>query len=396
MSAGGYFGRALVVDVSDGGASHAAAAQPSAARLPRRRGPRHLAAPPASPARRGPARPAGAARVRVLAARRHAAHHQREVRRSCQVAADRAAHRRARFQPVRHRRQAHRPRCDRRHAAAPPTPSVLLVDGDGARLEPATGLAGLSAAEAEASLKERYGRGWRVAAIGPAGEIGVRYATICHDGRHAGRGGLGAVMGAKNLKAILVSAATKVAVGRPGRRSSPPPATCASAAFGPATAEVPGARHPGEPPRLQRGVARCRPATSTAATFEGAPQLGRRGAGRACARSTARDAARAALPARSAASTSTPEGRRYATQVEYENVFALGPLCGVSDPDDVIAASARCDELGIDTISAGGTIAWAMECAERGLIDAPWLRFGDAQRRSSARSTRSAGASRPR
>jgi aldehyde:ferredoxin oxidoreductase len=50
----------------------------------------------------------------------------------------------------------------------------------------------------------------------------------------------------------------------------------------------------------------------------------------------------------------------------------------VSDPDAVLAAGARCDALGIDTISAGGTIAWAMECAERGLIDAPWLRFGDA------------------
>jgi aldehyde:ferredoxin oxidoreductase len=64
-------------------------------------------------------------------------------------------------------------------------------------------------------------------------------------------------------------------------------------------------------------------------------------------------------------------------RVEYENVFALGPMCGVSDADDVLEASARCDDLGIDTISAGGTIAWAMECAERGLIDAPWLRFGD-------------------
>ena len=66
------------------------------------------------------------------------------------------------------------------------------------------------------------------------------------------------------------------------------------------------------------------------------------------------------------------------TRVEYENVFALGPMCGVSDPDAVLAASALCDDLGLDTISAGGTIAWAMECAERGLIDAPWLRFGDA------------------
>jgi aldehyde:ferredoxin oxidoreductase len=65
-------------------------------------------------------------------------------------------------------------------------------------------------------------------------------------------------------------------------------------------------------------------------------------------------------------------------RVEYENVFALGPLCGVSDADAVLEASSRCDELGLDTISTGGTIAWAMECAERGLIDAPWLRFGDA------------------
>jgi aldehyde:ferredoxin oxidoreductase len=66
-------------------------------------------------------------------------------------------------------------------------------------------------------------------------------------------------------------------------------------------------------------------------------------------------------------------------RVEYENVFALGPMCGVADPAAVLAASGRCDDLGLDTISAGGTIAWAMECAERGLIDAPWLRFGDTQ-----------------
>jgi len=64
-------------------------------------------------------------------------------------------------------------------------------------------------------------------------------------------------------------------------------------------------------------------------------------------------------------------------RMEYENVFALGPLCGVSDPDTVIAASALCDDLGLDTISTGGTIAWAMECAEKQLIEARWLRFGD-------------------
>ena len=55
----------------------------------------------------------------------------------------------------------------------------------------------------------------------------------------------------------------------------------------------------------------------------------------------------------------TRDGR--SARVEYESAFALGPLVGIDDPDEVLAASARADELGIDTISAGGTIAWAME-----------------------------------
>src|SRR6201991_3327389 len=68
-------------------------------------------------------------------------------------------------------------------------PSVLLVDGDGPRLEPAGDLWGLSADEAEQRLRERLGKAWRVASIGPAGEHLVKYATVSHDGRHAGRGG---------------------------------------------------------------------------------------------------------------------------------------------------------------------------------------------------------------
>ena len=63
-------------------------------------------------------------------------------------------------------------------------------------------------------------------------------------------------------------------------------------------------------------------------------------------------------------------------RLEYESLFALGSLCGVSDADAVLRASRLCDELGIDTISAGGTIAFAMECVERGWLDEPWLTFG--------------------
>jgi aldehyde:ferredoxin oxidoreductase len=250
-------------------------------------------------------------------------------------------------------------------------PSVLLVDGDGPRLEPAGDLWGLSASDAEERLRERLGKAWRVASIGPAGERGVKYATLSHDGRHAGRGGLGAVLGAKLVKAVAVRPATKVA-------PADPAAVLAAArdlrarSFGPATAKY---RELGTLANLLafNAIATLPTRNFQAATFSEAPRL------------AAEDLAEARAVARdSCASCSIGCEHIYRgaagkkTRVEYENVFALGPMCGVSDPDAVLEASGRCDELGLDTISAGGTIAWAMECAERGLIDAPWLRFGDA------------------
>ena len=81
-------------------------------------------------------------------------------------------------------------------------PAVLLVDGLDVRFEPAEDLWGLDCATAQQRLSRQYGSDFRYAVIGPAGERQVRYATISHDGRHAGRGGSGAVLGAKNIKAI--------------------------------------------------------------------------------------------------------------------------------------------------------------------------------------------------
>jgi aldehyde:ferredoxin oxidoreductase len=273
--------------------------------------------------------------------------------------------------------------------------SVLRVDGDGARLQDASHLAGMTAADADRKLRDQLGQGWRVAAIGPAGERGVKYATISHDGRHAGRGGLGAVMGAKNLKAIAVRAATRVATADPG-------AVLAAAkdlrarSFGPATEKY---RELGTLANLLafNAIAALPTRNFQAATFDGAAKL----AGETAADAPAgegRNVEGMRRVARSSCASCTigcehiyrvGRGKKAGTggagvgtggagvRVEYENVFALGPMCGVSDPESVLAASARCDELGIDTISAGGTIAWAMECAQRGLIDAPWLRFGD-------------------
>ncbi len=78
-------------------------------------------------------------------------------------------------------------------------------------------------------------------------------------------------------------------------------------------------------------------------------------------------------------SNTSPSGKPQSIRMEYENLFALGPLCGIGDADTVLRASALCDELGLDTISTGATIAFAMECAERGLIADADLRFGNQQ-----------------
>lgn len=249
-------------------------------------------------------------------------------------------------------------------------PSVLVIDGGSVSVSPAGELWGLPAAEAEQRLRDEMGAAWRVAAIGPAGERLVRYATVSHDGRHAGRGGLGTVLGSKLCKAVVVRASGKV--------SSADPAGVLTAAkelrgrsFGPATAKY---RELGTMANLLafNAISTLPTRNFSAASFAGAPALG------------AEDVASLRQVARNSCASCTigcehlyrgAGGKQ--VRMEYENVFALGPLCGVSDADAVIAASARCDELGLDTISTGGTIAWAMESAEAGLIDAPWLRFGD-------------------
>jgi aldehyde:ferredoxin oxidoreductase len=249
-------------------------------------------------------------------------------------------------------------------------PTTVRVEGDRVVLEDASDEWGRTSAEAEAAVRARLGGGWQVASIGTAGERGVRYATLSHDGRHAGRGGLGAVMGAKLVKALAVHATTKVApADAPGVLAAAKDLRTRS--LGRATAKY---RELGTMANVLafNALSTLPTRNFSAAVFEGAPQL----------------AAEELAQARSVTKSSCAScaigcehlykgkgGRK--VRLEYQNVSSLGSMCGVSDPDAVVAASALCDDLGIDTISAGGTVAWAMECAERGLLDAPWLRFGD-------------------
>jgi aldehyde:ferredoxin oxidoreductase len=249
-----------------------------------------------------------------------------------------------------------------------PELSVLIVNESGVRLEPATEYRGASCRETEAACKARLGAGYRVASIGPAGEQLVRYATISHDGRHAGRGGSGAVMGAKNIKAIAVRGTHRTEWAHPGDLTALS-RSLSKRSFGPATAKY---RELGTAANLltfnRFGVLPTRNFQS--GTFEEAAGISPEEL------SATRSRTRKSCVACTIGCEHIYGNGGSGVRVEYESLFALGSLCGVGDADVVLRAVQRCDELGLDTISAGGTIAFAMECVERGWLDEPWLKFG--------------------
>lgn len=257
---------------------------------------------------------------------------------------------------------------------------VVIDDGE-VRFEDVSHLRGLSSREAEQRLGESIGKSFRFATIGPAGENLVRYATISNEGRHAGRGGLGCVMGSKLLKAIAVRGSKTTAFAHPAELHEYSK-DLSRKSFGPATAKY---RELGTVSNLltlnRLGTLPTR--NFQQGEFESANLISPESIEQSIERTRSSCAActigceHIFHLEESSTDHASPENTTHAVRMEYENLFALGPLCGISDPKAVLRASRFCDEAGLDTISAGGTIAFAMECAERGLIDEPALRFGD-------------------
>jgi aldehyde:ferredoxin oxidoreductase len=214
-----------------------------------------------------------------------------------------------------------------------------------------------------------------VASIGKAGENRVRFATISNEGRHAGRGGVGAVMGSKNLKAIALRGGRETSVAHP-KEVEAIAHSLRQRSLGSLTDKY---RSIGTVANLavfnRLGTLPTR--NFQQATFDDAEALSgetltennfsrRQG----CASCTIRCE-------RLFKSLSGEEQR-----LEYETLFALGPLCGVNDPEYVLQAARLCDLYGLDTISTGGTLAWAIETAEKGLLPEAQklgLRFGHGQ-----------------
>jgi aldehyde:ferredoxin oxidoreductase len=246
--------------------------------------------------------------------------------------------------------------------------SVLVIDDGEVRLDAADELLGDSCQVAEEKLRARLGADYRIASVGPAGERVVRYATISHDGRHAGRGGSGAVLGSKRIKAIAIRGTKYCEWARP-RELTELSRDLSKRSFGPATAKY---RELGTATNLltfnRFGSLPTR--NFQTGTFDEAPSISPEQLRVEHART------RASCVACTIGCEHIYSLGNGKVRLEYESLFALGSLCGVSDGATVLRASQRCDELGIDTISTGGSIAFAMECVERGLLDEPWLTFG--------------------
>ena len=261
-------------------------------------------------------------------------------------------------------------------------PSYLQVFNDRVELVGAVHLWGKSTQETEDAILAEFHGDAKVACIGPAGENQVHFANIMNDKhRAAGRSGVGAVMGSKNLKAVAVRGTGGVKIAN-------------QKAFREAAIEAYGMLK--ENPVSGQGL----PALGTPVlvnvinqfgalptrnfqqdTFEGAEAI----SGEALVASYLKRNKGCMGCVIGCGRVTGLKGSRFSGDgegPEYETLWAMGASCGIDDLAAITKANYICNEYGMDTITAGATIACAMELFEKGLISQDEigmpLKFGDA------------------
>jgi aldehyde:ferredoxin oxidoreductase len=262
-------------------------------------------------------------------------------------------------------------------------PSYLWVHEGETGLRAASHLWGKNTEDCQEAIRKELGDDRiQIACIGPAGEKAVRFASIISGKRAAGRGGAGAVLGSKNLKAIAVSGTRKVPVVE-AKRFEDLQGTIRKKAGEAERLKVFGKF--GTPKNLvivnSRGLFPTR--NFQGGVFDGIEKVNATEQQRRVLRKTTCHACPVACGNLTRAGAGPYEGT-VTEGPEYETFWAFGAQCGNANIDAIIAADRLCDELGVDTISTGNTIAFAMECAERGLIsqkdlEGLDLRFGNHQ-----------------
>ena len=245
-------------------------------------------------------------------------------------------------------------------------PVTLVVDDGDARLVDATHLWGKDTLESQELLQKELGDDFRLGAIGPAGENGVLYATFMHVQHAAGRGGPGAVFGSKKLKAVAVRGTGGISVATP------------VAEYIAACKELHDIimENPVRPAFRWAGTTGMLPVVNEAVGLpyrnhqdDKAPDVAPIHNEMLAKYVEHYEACSGCNVICGSVVEFEREGRKYRSErIEHESMWALGPNCGIVDLPAIMEANYHCDRLGLDTMSAGSAIAWAMEMTEKGLL----------------------------
>ena len=264
-----------------------------------------------------------------------------------------------------------------------PQPVYLLILDGKAELRQANHLWGLTVPECDDQLQAEIGQPVTVACIGPGGENLVRYAAIMNNKhRAAGRTGMGAVMGSKRLKAVVCGGKQHIPLYDSGgfmkvtqRQREFMDESILKISF-----EAFGTNVIADMVNIRGGY----PTRNwQSGTFEQIENVN----GQAMTDQVLVEGVRCfACPVACGRGTEIREGKwkgAHGEGPEYETTDTLGAMCGVDDLNAITMANYRCNEYGLDTISVGATIAFAMECYQRGILTHDQtggiaLEFGDA------------------
>jgi aldehyde:ferredoxin oxidoreductase len=256
-----------------------------------------------------------------------------------------------------------------------PQKAYLSISNDRVEIRPAVHLGGRGTLETEHTIKEEMGDfETRIVSIGLAGENGVRFACVMNDtDRAAGRTGLGAVMGSKNLKAIAIRGTGRVELADPKAFREHALADLAKIRKHPWLGDSPGSvgalgTAGGVEDLSGMGILPTR--NWETGTWEYADRI----SGTAI-KNTILLGHRAcqACPVGCTRVVRVPDGpfggvRPEYGGPEYETVAAFGSLCQNRNLQAIALLNQQCNVYGLDTISAGSAIAFAMECFEKGIL----------------------------
>lgn len=277
-------------------------------------------------------------------------------------------------------------------------PSLLVIENGKVGIEDAKDMWGLDTFETGERIKEKY-PGYSTAVIGPAGEKLLKIASIECEDRQAGRGGGGAVMGSKNLKGIAVKGDKEIPIfdrdklsrlRDKWRKETTGKGETSVSGTGSATVDM--EYGTGEALHVKNTVLGMFPTRNWQSSyFKKAydklddPDEGRididprkwtkiyRKGRKPCPYCTKPCSQYFKV-------SSTPYGEIAVDGPEYETLYSLGGACEIDDIEAVAKGNEICDRLGIDTISGGIAVSWAMEAYGKGLLDTELdLSFGNAE-----------------